>query len=249
MGSCGAPMLQHFEVQDASGGDVMNQLIAVVTSIALAGCSFVFVHGPDSKAPTNVYPDCTSGKTWPIIDTVVAAVYAAAALGALQREDKMPTSPTPGIAVEDNSKLSPRAAAAVSVGFAALAGAGAIVGFRRVGKCRASRETFLVAYPQGAPVAPYPGQYPPAQGYAPQPGAPPLQGYGPPPGAPSSQGYGPPPQAYPPPPQGPPPPLPAGWVPAPQPAGAEGGACFANNVCTQGLVRGSGLCVRPQPPP
>jgi hypothetical protein len=186
----------------------MNQLIAGVASLALVGCSFVFVHAPDTSAPPNVYPDCTARKAWPIVDTVLAGVYAAAAVSAIQREDD-PMSP-PGTD-ETKSQLSPRAAAAVSLGFAAIAGAGAFVGFRRVGKCRASRSEFLVRYPNGAPtLAPMPGPYPP------------------------------PPQ-----PSGPPQPLPPGWIPTPMPAGYEGGACFANNVCAQGLVCASGLCVRP----
>jgi hypothetical protein len=195
----------------------MKQWIVGATSIALAGCSFVFVHAPDSSAPANVYPECTSSKTWPIIDVVVAGVYAAAAVSAIQREDD--PMPAPG-SDETKSRLSPRAAAALSLGFAALAGAGGFVGFRRVGACRASRETFRVAYPQGAPtLAPMPGQYPPAQGYPPAP------------------------------PSGRPQPLPPGWVPTPMPAGYEGGACLANNACAQGLVCASGLCVRPPSAP
>jgi hypothetical protein len=97
---------------------------------------------------------------------------------------------------------------------------GAIYGYTRVSSCKEARSAFEASVP---PQQPY---YPPQQPYYPQQ----PQPYYP---QPYPQPY-PYPQPQPPPQQ-------------PQP-GFEGGACLANNVCGQGLVCASNLCVRPAGP-
>ena len=48
--------------------------LALVTSIALCGCSFVFVHGP--KPPPAPPSDCTSSRVVPILDAAAAGLFA-----------------------------------------------------------------------------------------------------------------------------------------------------------------------------
>src|ERR1700742_2168749 len=52
----------------------MRRALALVTAIALCGCSFVFVHGP--QPPPAPPGDCTKSRLLPILDGVATGVFA-----------------------------------------------------------------------------------------------------------------------------------------------------------------------------
>jgi len=132
----------------------------VVTSIALCGCSFVFVHGP--KPPPAPPNDCTSSRLVPILDGVatglfaVYAIYSAVTSDADYRSsfcDQFDSSCTPP----------PRAlTVTTSAVIAAVAGVSAYVGRNRVNECQAA--SYAPVMPPAAPLStpsPSPNPNPP----------------------------------------------------------------------------------------
>jgi len=93
--------------------------------LALTGCSFTLVHGPDSETPPMMVDDCTTSRAWPITDLVFTALFVAGGVGAIIEANTSSTASKHG------------ATAAISMlpfglGFAISS----LVGFNRVGKCR-----------------------------------------------------------------------------------------------------------------
>jgi hypothetical protein len=82
---------------------------AAVLAFVTTGCSFAFTSNPP--------PPCSASSVAPIADTAVATLAAIGAIYFLAEDE------TIGVAVESGLVL----------GF----GAGAVTGFRRVGRCRA----------------------------------------------------------------------------------------------------------------
>lgn len=84
---------------------------AVLALTVQAGCSFAFTSSPP--------PPCTSSAVAPVADTAVATIAAIAAIYFATEGEGLETAASGGLAV----------------GF----GAGAVTGYRRVGRCREAR--------------------------------------------------------------------------------------------------------------
>ena len=211
--------------------------LVAIMSMLTSGCSFLLVRGPqDTGTPPRAYPLCTDSMTWPAVDGALGLLFGIGMFSALNQTDEEYAIGNP-----DRSASDQRTEAAISLGLlTALAGVSAFVGYQRVNRCGGAREEFAKAYPQGQGLPtwgpPQPGY--PAQGYPQQPQGYPPQGY---PQQPQGYPQQPPQQGYP---QQPPQ---QGYPQQPQQpaAGYEGGACFTQSVCNQGLVCASGYCVRP----
>jgi hypothetical protein len=137
----------------------MRRFLALVTSIALCGCSFVFVHGP--KPPPAPPSDCTKSRVLPIVDGAVAGLFALTAIYWAVTNDADYRS---NFCDEFDSSCSepPRAVAiTTSLLVAAVAGASAYIGRNRVNECQAANYAPVVTPPPapapiGAPVPPPP---------------------------------------------------------------------------------------------
>jgi len=208
--------------------------LCLTIAVLLAGCSFVFTRGPSERP--QAYPDCTSSMTWPIVDAVFSALFLTAMISALAEDDTMSTS------FDDDDRSTKGQKVASAALFTAATGVGAFVGYRRVSRCRAARETYRSQYPLGT--GPYGAQYPqpyPQQYPQPYPGQQP-QPY---PGQQPQQYYPPAPTPTPQPQPQPQPTTQPGPVPAATALGTEGDVCASSAECATGLACTSNVCVRP----
>ena len=123
----------------------MRRAIGLVTSIALIGCSFVFVHGP--KPPPAPVSDCTTSRVLPIVDGAVAGLFALTALYWAVTNDADYRSNF--CDQFDSSCTEPPRAVAITttVLVAAAAGASAFIGRNRVNECQAANYAPVVAPP------------------------------------------------------------------------------------------------------
>ena len=142
--------------------------VALITALALGGCSFLFTRGP-TQPPPNVQtpypPDCTTSMAWPIFDGIMGVIGWLATANAVSNRDMAGTN--------DN--------VVGAVIFAGAFTAGAFVGYSRVSRCDEARERFMAAYPYGQGYQqpqPYYGQpqpqQPPPPAQPPQPQPPPA---------------------------------------------------------------------------
>ena len=142
-------------------GEFMKRIIAAMLALTVPSCSFVLTSGPGAVGnPPVAYPDCTESMTWPIVDGIFAASFILSGVGLLgaTRDESSST--------EDGGT----AGAVSALLFAGAFAAGAYVGYSRVSSCKAKREAFLTAHPNGMqPV--YGGG---GGGYAPNPNEPPV---------------------------------------------------------------------------
>lgn len=124
-----------------------------VFGLAPTGCSFLFV----TEAPPNhqrlPYFDCTSSRTSPVIDTVLAGVYGAAAVGGLI-EARSQTGGGYGSSGLTTTLL--------PLAFAGGLAASAISGYSQTAKCREAKAALMErlmlrqpALPTGDPVDPW----------------------------------------------------------------------------------------------
>jgi hypothetical protein len=196
---------------------MLHRLAALVAATALTGCSFFLTSSPPERTnpPSPIPPNCTTEKTWPVVDTIISVASILAVLGTIS-QGKSSTS----------SSQDTGSAIAGSVILAGAAGAGAYVGFGRVKNCRVAQNEFAASFyrngGQPVPGQPYavPGVQPNNTGVADAPDYTPQQ-----------------PRAYKP--QGPYAPPPA------RPLATEGDVCNAEVVCGLGLVCASNICVVP----
>jgi hypothetical protein len=200
-------------------------------SVALQGCSLLFVEAPPPDHAELRAFDCTSSVAAPVIDTVVAGFQAVRTAVAVGANDS----------VYENYPLSRPADIAFGLGFLALFTGSAIYGYSETGDCRqANRELQARVNTEPHPYAPPPA-YAPAQPVgAPPPGQmcsydtqckadrvcdagrcvpPPLQPMFAPPAAPAPPAQ-PTPPTLPPAAPAPPPAAPAPQSPAPAPVTA-----------------------------
>jgi LPXTG-motif cell wall-anchored protein len=94
------------------GSGTLPMLRAVALLLALSGCSFAFTANPP--------PPCSSSAVAPIADTAAAVVAGLAAVY---------------IATGDDDNVTAALVGVTAIG----AGASAVVGYRRVGRCRDAR--------------------------------------------------------------------------------------------------------------
>jgi hypothetical protein len=97
-----------------------------MATLALAGCSFLFTHGPPEPLPGHGPIRCTESLAAPTVDTLGAAGAALASVGALAANGP-------------SFFLGPRVAAIDAVGFLAW-GISAVVGYRRVYACDSAHD-------------------------------------------------------------------------------------------------------------
>ena len=131
---------------------VMRRALALVTSVALCGCSFVFVHGP--KPPPAPQSDCTSSRVVPILDGVATGLFAVFAIYAAVTDDAGYRS---NFCDQFDSSCTPPARAltvTTSAVIAAVAGVSAYVGRDRVNECQAANYAPVVAPAPTSPTAP-----------------------------------------------------------------------------------------------
>jgi hypothetical protein len=165
----------------------------VVTSVACAGCSFLFTtKAPDhpERIPPAVPIQCTTTRAAPIVDTVIAGLEVVRTAIAVSAKDSDYTGST----LDRSTDIG------LGVGFTALFAASAIYGYAVTSGCDAAKQGHEAPYPPPGypPYPPYaypppPAGYPPPAAYP--PGAYPPGPY-PPPAAYPPNAY--PPNAYPP---------------------------------------------------
>ena len=114
----------------------MKRVVASLTVLAFAGCSFLAVNGPEIAPGTMPGPgesiDCTDSRLVPIVDIVVATVLLLGGIGALIEAQS-------GSA---GSRHSGEAALAL-VPTGILFAISAVVGFGRVGDCKNAHEIYM----------------------------------------------------------------------------------------------------------
>ena len=136
---------------------VMVAIEAFVFGTTSTGCSFLFV----TEAPPNhqrlPYFDCTSSRTSPVIDTVLAGVYGAAAVGGLIASTQAGSQTGAG-----DSSSSGLAVTLLPLAFAGGLAASAISGYSQTAKCREAKTELMErlmlrspALPAGEPLDPW----------------------------------------------------------------------------------------------
>jgi hypothetical protein len=171
----------------------MSAVVAVVTSVSLSGCSFIFTEGPPPNHERLPYFDCSSSAAAPVVDTIWAGLNGLGALVAAGQSDEQWK--------QNNNATERSTVIGVGLVWLAVSGASAIYGYQKVGACRDAKAQLLMRQSRqiGPEAWPPPAGYPPA--YPPPPGYPPPSGY-PPPAYPPQGNY--PPGTFAPPPQTPP---------------------------------------------
>ncbi|MEP6862055.1 MAG: hypothetical protein ABJE66_15630, partial [Deltaproteobacteria bacterium] len=114
----------------------MRRALALVTGVALCGCSFVFVHGP--KPPPAPPSDCTSSRVVPILDGVATGLFAVFGIYSAVTNDADYRS---NFCDEFDSSCTPPARAVsivTSLAIAAATGVSAYIGRNRVNECQAA---------------------------------------------------------------------------------------------------------------
>jgi hypothetical protein len=202
--------------------------VALLTSLSVSGCSFIFSEGPPPNHQRLPFFDCSTSYAPPVLDTVFGGLFALSAVSVVGTSDTEWKRENPATETSRSSVI------VVNVVMLGLLGASAIYGYSKVGQCRPAKDQLMLrmmrpAAPQAWPPPP-PGYPAPPPGYpAPPPGYPaPPPGYpAPPPSYPAPPpSYPAPPPSYPaPPPSYPAPPTtpstPSGQpTPAPAPAPA-----------------------------
>jgi len=128
-----------------------HRLIAliVLAGWANAGCSFLFVDGPPAKHQKMPYFECTSGRGWPIVDTVIGVSVGLGAAAAI-----------------DEPGSQNRSEAFIAAAEAALFLASTVYGFSKTSECREAKEALLLRLGRMSP------ENEPPDPWAPPPGTP-----------------------------------------------------------------------------
>ena len=119
----------------------------MVALCSVAGCSFVFVDGPSSSLPPNVYPACDEKRSAPIADAVFSALYVAGAISAGLGSDFINRAEDRYTATE---------LIAIDSALAAVFAVSAYYGFQRTGSCRRARAEYIQQTIQRPPPSPTP---------------------------------------------------------------------------------------------
>jgi hypothetical protein len=171
-------------------------VVAVLTSVSVSGCSYIFTSGPPPNHQQLPYFDCSTSYVPPVLDTVWAGLNGLGAIIALSRSEEEWK--------REQSTASDRSTAiAVGLIWLAVSGSSAIYGYQKVGQCKPAKEQLMMRMMRPQPPQSWPPQGYPPPGYPP-PGYPPP-GYPPPPAQPPPS-YTTPPPGYQPPPAQPAPP-------------------------------------------
>lgn len=155
--------------------------LALVTSLALTGCSFLFTSGPPAQHRQLPYFECSTSRAAPIADTIFGVLQVAGiAVTASQSEAEYneANEVTKGgrdPIIKRNTSIG------LNVLFGAMWGLSAYTGYTRTSACRAAKTELVIRASTG--------QYNYGTGPQPQPYQP--QPYGPRPYAPQPQPYAP----------------------------------------------------------
>jgi hypothetical protein len=99
-------------------------LLLVLASLTASGCGFILTGGPPAGHATMPYFSCTESKAGPTVDAVWAGLNLVGAL----------------FAITDAGEIQNRTeATVVGLSWGALSGTAALVGFRKVERCRAAK--------------------------------------------------------------------------------------------------------------
>lgn len=101
----------------------MKRVVASLTMLAFAGCSFLTVNGPNMPPPGEPI-DCTESRVAPFVDITLGTLFLLGGLSAFIDSRSADGRPHAG------------EAAAAILAVALVFGASAFVGFTRVGDCR-----------------------------------------------------------------------------------------------------------------
>ncbi len=124
----------------ARGGAAVWRALLLGCALACEpGCSVVFVAGPPANHAELAHVECTTSRALPIVDTVIAGLYAVA--GASSVADHSP------------GESSPAYRSVPMFGMAAAAGASAVYGYARTSDCRAARRQWKARVTAPAPNA------------------------------------------------------------------------------------------------
>ena len=110
----------------------VGRFMVLLAAVPLAGCSFIFVDAPPSRAPrterisSESELSCTTSKAAPIIDTIIAGLQGVRAGVAAAADDS----------AYDGLPISRGADITLGVGFMALFAASAGYGYVMTGKCK-----------------------------------------------------------------------------------------------------------------
>lgn len=124
--------------------------LGLSASLAVGGCSYMFVDGPPKRHQQLPYFACTTSRGWPVVDTVFAGLFGLSAISAFAGAGQGNDAATAGV---------------VTGGLAALFVASAVSGYNDASECRAATEELQLrlmrSYP-GPGLAPTPEGPPPA---------------------------------------------------------------------------------------
>jgi hypothetical protein len=101
-------------------------ILATTLLMSTTGCGLLLTHGPPAEHEQMVSFSCTEGDTGPILDAIWASVSLALAVMA---------AGTP-----DDYAYDQGATVAAALGWAAVMGASAVVGFDKTSKCRKAKQ-------------------------------------------------------------------------------------------------------------
>jgi hypothetical protein len=111
-------------------------IVASLVAAFSSACSFVFVEGPPAPHQQLARLDCTSERTWPVVDAVLSGMYVATAgVFAFSKQTKT-TQGGMERPLTTRERITEEAAIA---GAALLFGSSSYVGFGRVGRCREAK--------------------------------------------------------------------------------------------------------------
>lgn len=103
----------------------------LIIALVCSGCSYLLVDGPDPRYPETVATtDCTESKGWVLIDSLFATLHAASTMYALRLSD-----------VDGNDPIWLDDYVIFNTSWFFIHSASAIIGNRRVERCRAAIHT------------------------------------------------------------------------------------------------------------
>jgi hypothetical protein len=135
----------------------LSGVVAVVTSVSLSGCSFLFVNGPPDNHKAMPYFDCTSSVAAPVLDTVWAGLNGLGAASAASASDAQWKAQG-----QSNERGT---VAVVGLVWLMISGASAIRGYQLTSDCREAKGQLAARLTQPRPSRP---------GIPLAPGAPPV---------------------------------------------------------------------------
>jgi hypothetical protein len=153
--------------------------MALALAPAASGCSFLFSEAPPADFQARATFTCGDGYAPPIVDTIVAGLFAASLAGQAETRNATIAKATPGDRAQTRQDAD--VAIGVTAAFTAITAAGAAYGYTSASSCRDAREERRLALararvlPPPYGMAPYgypPPLWPPPRFFLSAPGSP-----------------------------------------------------------------------------